>query len=215
MKNFRILFGILGLVLAFSLAQAQGDAKANKLISQSQAKFDGLKDITANFTYTLRNPNLKKPIVKEGKATLKKNKYKIVFPDEEMYCNGKYIWVKMNQDEEIIKSDFDPENSVSPDRVYTLYEEDMKTKYDGEENGAHKITLFANQDQGEIWKTTIWINKSSKLIDKAIMFARNGSEYQYDMKNIQSNTGITDATFMLDEQKYEDQDWIITDQSEM
>ena len=80
--------------------------------------------------------------------------------------------------------------------------------------GANKVTLFANNDDGDIWKTVLWINMESKLIQKAIMYARNGSQYQYEMTNIRVNTGVQDPTFTLDEKKYIDLGWILTNQSE-
>ncbi len=214
MKNIKVVFGILCLSLLFGAAQAQSNPQADKVIKASQAKFDGLSDVVADFTYTLSNPNMKKPVVKKGVVTLKKNKYRIVFSDEEMYCNGKYNWVVLKADEEIVKSDFDPEEGLSPDRLYKVYEKDMKSNYDGVEGNAHKVTLFAKTDDGDIWKTSLWINKSTKLIDKAIMFARNGSKYTYSMANIKTNTGVADGIFNFNEKKYVDMDWILTDQSE-
>lgn len=215
MKHFRIAIGMLAIVFAALTTQAQTSPQADKLIKASKAKFESLKDFKASFIYTLNNPNLKKPIVKSGELTVKGEKYKIVFADEEMYCNGKYLWVLLKDDEEIIKSDVDPEGGITPDRLYKIYEKDSKTKYDGAEGDLEKVSLFANDKKGDIWKTELWINKSTKLIDKAIMHARNGSTYSYVMKNIQSNLGVPDATFNLDEAKYEANDWIITDQSEL
>jgi outer membrane lipoprotein-sorting protein len=103
---------------------------------------------------------------------------------------------------------------MSPDRLYKMYKDDVKTDYNGEEAAAHKVTIFANNDDGDIWKTVLWINMESKLIDKAIMYARNGSQYTYVMTNIKTNTGVSESIFNLDEKKYLDQDWILTNQSE-
>lgn len=214
MKHFRIAIGTLAIIFAAFTTQAQTSPQADKLIKQSKAKFESLKDFKASFVYTLNNPNLKKPIVKSGDITVKGEKYKIVFADEQMFSNGKYLWVLLMDDEEIIKSDIDPEGSITPDRLYKIYEKDSKTKYDGAEGGLEKVSLFANDKKGDIWKTELWINKSTKLIDKAVMHARNGSTYRYEMKNIQSNLGVPEATFDLNESKYEEDDWIITDQTD-
>lgn len=214
MKNFSRLLAVLFLVTATTAVSAQSNPKSDKIIQASQARFNSLSDVTADFTYTLTNPEAKKPVVKRGVVTLKKSKYKIAFQDEEMYCNGKYTWVVMKADQEILKSDFDPKEDLSPDRLYKMYEKDVKSDYNGEELGAHKVTLFANNDDGDIWKTVLWIGIESKLIQKAIMYSRNGSQYQYEMTNIRVNTGVQDPTFILDEKKYIDLGWILTNQSE-
>lgn len=202
------------LCMMVSYSQAQSNPKSDKIIKASQDKFNGLSDVTAEFSYTLTSPDSKKPVLKKGTVTLKKSKYLIAFPDEEMYCNGKYTWVLMKSDREIVKNDFNAKEDLSPDRLYKMYEKDVKSDYSGEEAGAHKVTLFANTDDGDIWKTVLWISIESKLIQKAVMYARNGSQYQYEMSNIRVNTGVSDALFSLDEKKYIDQDWILTNQSE-
>ena len=214
MRTFQKVMGTLALVTLFTVAHAQSNPKADKVIKASQDKFNALADVTADFSYTLTNPEMKKPVAKKGTVILKKNKYKVVFADEEMYCNGKYTWVLLKEDLAIMKNDFNAKEDLSPDRLYKTYKEGAKSDYNGEEAGAHKVTIFANNDDGDIWKTTLWINIESKLIDKAIMFGRNGSQYTYLMTNIRVNTGVTDAIFNLDEKKYLDQDWILTNQSE-
>jgi outer membrane lipoprotein carrier protein len=214
MRFFKTILGTMALLTFFSFAQAQSNPKADGVIKASQAKFNSFADVTADFSYTLTNPDMKKPVVKKGTLTLKKSKYLLVFPDEEMYCNGKYTWVLMKADMGIMKNDFNAKEDLSPDRIYKMYKEDVKTDYNGEEAGAHKVTVFANNDDGDVWKTTLWVNIETKLIDKAIMYARNGSTYTYVMSNIRVNTGVADGLFTLDEKKYLDQDWILTDQSE-
>jgi outer membrane lipoprotein carrier protein len=214
MRTSRIYPGFLFLGMLCSLAWGQSDPKAEKVVKTSQERFNSLGDITSDFTYTLTSPELKKPVVKKGTVTLKKGKYRIIFPDEEMYCNGKYTWVLMKSDAEILKSDFNEKEDLGPDRLYKLYAKSMKSAYGGEVAGAHLVTLFANSDDGDIWKTALWIGAASKLIQKAVMYARNGAQHQYEMSNIRVNTGVPDAVFTVDEQAYLDQDWILTNQSE-
>ena len=189
MRPLRILTALLAFATLLSVAQAQSNPKADKIIRASQDKFNSLNDVTASFSYSMTNPELKKPVTKTGTVILKKNKYKIVFTDEEMYCNGKYTWVLLKENQEIVKSDYDPKEDLSPDRLYKAYKEGAKSDYNGEETGAHKVTIFANNDDGDVWKTTLWINLETKMIDKAIMYARNGSQYTYLMSNIKANTG--------------------------
>lgn len=214
MKNFRKMFGLVAVLLfTASLTFAQSDKKADAVIKSSKEKFDKLQDISASFTYTLNNPNLKKPIVKTGKVVFKDSKYLITFPDEEMYSNGKYIWIKLVGDEEITKTDYTDE-SISPDKIFSLYEKDMKSRYDGDDGQNHKITLFANDKKNDIWKTELSISKSTKLVSSAVMHARNGSTYEYKMANIKTNSGHPDSMFELDEVKYEDDGWIVNDLTE-
>lgn len=200
---------IVALIFGHTALQAQAN-KAETIIKQSQNKFKSFKDVKAKFTYTVTNPNIKKPVVKNGEVTLKGNKYKVVFTDEEMYCNGKFVWVVLKSDAEVVRSNYDPKEGMSPDRIYKIYETGMKSRYDAEEGDNHKVTLFAKDESGDIWKTELWISKTTKLVRKAIMYARNGSQYQYDMSEVKTDTGVTEDIFNLNEKSYAQKEYIIT-----
>ena len=209
MTPLRTFLLIVALIFGHTALQAQAN-KAETIIKQSQNKFKSFKDVKAKFTYTVTNPNIKKPVVKNGEVTLKGNKYKVVFTDEEMYCNGKFVWVVLKSDAEVVRSNYDPKEGMSPDRIYKIYETGMKSRYDAEEGDNHKVTLFAKDEGGDIWKTELWISKTTKLVRKAIMYARNGSQYQYDMSEVKTDTGVTEDIFNLNEKSYAQKDYIIT-----
>ncbi len=214
MKNLIRMVAVMGMVCAFTAVLAQSSTRADKVIQTSKKKFDSAKDVSADFTYTLSNPNMNKPIVKKGQVLFKKNNmYRISFPDVVMVCDGKYIWQLLVDDEELIKTDYTAD-AMSPENIFNVYKGETKSRYDGEEGGMDKVTLFANNKTADIWKTELWINKSDKMPGKAKMFARNGSTYEYSMSGIKTNTGISDDTFQLDERKYEDDGLIITDLTE-
>lgn len=214
MRKIRFILTILSLVFAARLSVAQNSPKADRAIKDSQKKFNSLKDLSSEFTYTLKNPNLGEPIVKKGKILFSKNKYHITFPDEEMICNGTFIWMVLKEEKEVTKQEFNPNESLSPEKMYKIYEKDTKSRFDGEENGNEKVTLFASNDKGDIWKTELWIEIKTKLISKAVMHARNGSSYEYQMNSIKTDIGIPISSFEVDEGKYKAQGFIITDLTE-
>jgi outer membrane lipoprotein-sorting protein len=178
-------------------------------LKESQKKFKSLTDLKADFVFTLSNPNLKKPIVKNGVAQISGNKYKIVFPDEEMYCDAKRVWLVSGEDEEVTVSCFDPTESISPDKIFSLTESGAKTRYDGQEEGMDKITLFS-KEESDLIRTEVWINPKDKLVARAKMIARNGSTYEYKMTKITPNTGIAASTFTFNHAAKESQGWIVT-----
>jgi len=212
MKSFKILFLILALVLVSGLAQAQG--KADVILKQSQEKFNSLTDITSSLSYTFSNPNLDATVIKKGSITQKKNKYKTVFEEEEFYCNGKIVWVLLKEEEEITKTHFDPSDNTTLNDIYILPSIAGKTRYDRDYGDSHKISFFPNDKEAEIWKTELWINKSTKLVEQAILHSTNGSFHLYTMQNIQTNTGVDDAAFIINEAEYGAKLWYINDMTE-
>ncbi len=214
MKNFKTLFALLGLaVLGFGIVNAQSDPKADKIVKKAQSKFESFKDLKATFSYTLEAPNMKRPITKKGSVVMKGDKFKVEFPDQSIVTNGRYTWILLTADEEINKMDYD-EETLSPAKVFTSYKDNMKSRYDGEVDGKHKITLFANNKESEIWKTELFINKSTNMVSNAKMHNRNGSTYSYNLNDIQSNLGVGDAMFTVDEGTYEDDGWYLNDLTE-
>lgn len=202
MKLLRFFSIAIFFQTAVLISFAQNAAQADKILKSSKAKFDALTDFTANFSYTLSNPNLKKAIMKKGELKIKKSKYKIMFPEEEFYCDGKKVWVFLKPENEVTISDFDPNESMSVDRMYKIYDGKSKTRYEGMEGLAHKITVFITDDKSEIFKAEIWIGKHSELLERGILFGKNGSQYNYDLKNMKTNVGLTDSEFVFDLAKH-------------
>lgn len=182
-----------------TLSAAVSAQTADQIVQESKNKFNSLTDITAKVTYTMTNPNLAQPQVKVGNLWLKKAKYKVVFSTEEMYCNGIYVWMYQKTKKTTDKLDFDPEESLSPDRVFKIYQDESKKRYDGVEGNCHKITVFSNKEEADIFKTVVWVNKTSKIIEKASLYSRGGSVFTYELSGIQTNTQIGDAIFNYDE----------------
>ncbi|MCB9233508.1 MAG: outer membrane lipoprotein carrier protein LolA [Bacteroidia bacterium] len=205
MKIFKLFTAILTLTLLVSMTtQAQGDPKADKILKESQAKFKSFKDVSATFTYTLSNPNLDKPVIKKGSVKMAGDKYAIEFSEEKFYCNGKTVWVYMVEDNEVTITDADPEEGMSIDRIYSVYEKDTKSRFDGEEGTDYKITLFMLDKNSDFWKAEVLINKTTKLISKATMFGRTGSTYEYKLQDMKTNNGFADGIFIFDPNKYDD-----------
>jgi len=52
-----------------------------------------VKDFTADFVYSIENPRKLLLISKKGKLQYAKGKYVVVMKDQEIYCDGKSIWI--------------------------------------------------------------------------------------------------------------------------
>lgn len=202
MKNPRIFVTLFLALIIFGAAFGQSDPKADKILKESQTKFKALKNISADFTYTLTNPNLAKPIIKKGTVKVEGNKYRVNFASESFYCDGKKVWVHLTDEEEVTISAYDPDEAISVDLIYKTYEKDVRSRMDGEEGTNYKISVFMLDEKSDFWKAEIWIDKTTKLVQKAKMYARNGSDYVYDLKNVKTNLTIDPSEFVFDKTKF-------------
>lgn len=190
----------------YSLTNAQVDPKADKIIKNAKKKFNGYQDFTADLTWSLEDKATKAaPSVKKGKIYIKKEKYKIVFPEREMICDGKSVWDYLKKEKEANLSNYNPKEGMSIQRVFKLYDEGMKVRMDATEtyNGAavDKITLFPLAEK-EFFKVELWIEQKTENIRKIKIHNRNGITNQFELNSIVVNTQLADESFVFDKAKY-------------
>lgn len=194
-------FTLVTLFFAFTgLSMAQNDPKSDAILKDSKNKFNQLGDISGNITYTLENPSMPNgKETKQGTFGYKKGKYFIKFPNEQIYCDLKKVWVYMVKEKEVNVSTYNPAEDMSVDRVYKTYETDTKSKYEKETviggiTYSH-ISLFSIKKDSEFWKYEVFINKSSGLMEQMKMTKRNGSVVTYLLSAIKTNAGLSDTGF--------------------
>jgi outer membrane lipoprotein carrier protein len=181
---------------------AQHDPKAMEVMNSSKKKFNTFKDVTASFKYVLENKNLKSGnVTRSGSIKMKGAKYKIAFGEQDVICDGKTIWVIMKAEKEVSITDFDPEESLSIDRLYTLYEKETKAKFDKDEvigsASYSKVSLFSINKNSDFARVEIWINKKSEIIERATIYQRNGSLVRYELNNLKTDIGVADTEFVF------------------
>jgi outer membrane lipoprotein-sorting protein len=132
---------------------------------------------------------------------IKGKKYRVAFSEQEVICDGATIWLIMKPEKEVNISEFDPEESLSLDRMYKIYEKETKSRYDREETlGAsvyHKISLFSINKNSDYSRVEVWVNKKTLMMERALVFQRNGATIKYELTNIKTDTGVADAEFIF------------------
>lgn len=161
---------------------------------------------------TVSAPQYQNDIVNTGSLKMKKEKFLTTFSSIEVYCDGKTVWTLLTEEEEMIVSDYDPVESMGVDQIFQIYGDSVDSKYEGVVSGMDKVSLISHNSESNYGKVELWISKTTKLIVKATMIARNGSKYTYDFKNIETNLGIPDSEFVIDHNTKESEGWIVDDE---
>ena len=206
-----LILTVLFLSSFFSLqAQEAGpegsDPKANDALDQMAKVYAGYKDLTGDFMQKLESPDLKTPEVKQGKAAIRGNKYRIQFPDEEYVCDEKTIWVYIKSANEVNITDAaDNVDNFTPDKIFRIYKT-TKNRYIGEVQEAGKtyteVELYAVKDETSFSKIQVWINKSSHLPERIKIFNRNATQITFELTNIKTNNNFPDTYFVFDPVKH-------------
>lgn len=190
-----------------AVVNGQNDPKAVEIMSSSRQKYNGLKDMTTSFKYTLENKSLKNGNTsRTGTMKIKGKKYRVSFSEQEVICDGTTIWMVMKPEKEINISEFDPEESLSLDRMYKIYEKETKSKYDKEETIGttvyHKMSLFSITKNSDYSRVEVWVNKKTMMLERAVIFQRNGALVRYELSNIKTDTGVPDSDFVFSKAAY-------------
>jgi outer membrane lipoprotein-sorting protein len=186
------------LLLVLPLLATAQDPQA--ILSASRSKINGFADITVEFRKTVRFAGGNEGPAVEGKLILKKKKFILHIGAQDVYCNASTLWQVDNDAQEITISTYDPEEGVSPDRIFTISQEDMRSQYAGAEavNGrmCHKVVLFPLGSTDYV-SITVWIDQAASLPRQMMTHYKNGSKVTYTMKTIVSDKQIEDAVFSL------------------
>lgn len=189
------------------------DDRAEKILKSSKSTFDAQEDFTANFRYGLSSSRPDKKttsIEKTGTISFKKGMFLIDMEDQAVYCDKESQWVLLKEDKEVNIFDYDPDEGVSVEAIFSLYESNAKTRYDGEEtmNGKvyHKIFLAATDDAVDYNQVKLWINKKTNFLEKAVLIDRRQTVTTMEFSNISINNGLKDSIFRFDQSMHSNVD---------
>ena len=213
MKNV-IKHGLIWSVMLMLLSGFQIlDEKSEKILNESKAKMEALKDFSANLKYEIKNKSTRlAPVARTGKVKYKKgNKYVLSMADQEIYCDGETLWLYLPEDKEVTILNYDPsEEGMSLESILGVYQASASSRYEGTEvvhgKKCHKIYLAVKDQSLEYNQANVWINVSSKMLEKVSLIDRKQTVTTYEFSSISTNRGLSDKDFQFDINKHSDVD---------
>jgi outer membrane lipoprotein carrier protein len=203
MKKFFItLFAITSL---FAGAQEQ-DPKAKAVLDELSKQTKGYKSIVAEVIFT-RFGKDKKQVEKPQtwKITSKGDKFKLDIPGTTIVCDGKTLWNYNKDAREVTIKNFEPDNDEqNPAKIFTMYENGYKYKYDKEEKvgtaTAHVIDLYPSvkPEKKRFHTVKLYSDKTKKQLVKMKMMMKDGEVQVYDVKSMKTNSELPDNQFVFD-----------------
>jgi len=202
----RLILGVLAIIFATNV-QAQS---AKSLLDQVSSKVKSYSNITIGFKYALNNPKENVSQETRGTVTLQGNKYFLNLMGTEQMYDGKKLHVIIPEDEEINISSQNEEddNTVTPSKMLTFYEEGYAHKMDivqnvnGRQIQFVKLTpIDSNSDLKEI---LLGIDKQTKHIYKMIQKQKNGTNVTITITSFKTNQPLSNTLFVFDKSKYQD-----------
>ena len=176
---------------------------SEKLASQVEEKYRSIKDLSTNFTRTLKSEIFEAEKKTKGKMYLKNpDKFRIETKDEVIVTDGKFLWTYSEQNEQVIKSKLDRSKNVfKPNQYLSNFREEYKARLAGEEKigkaKCYKLTLTPKKKDLFITRMMIWVDKRTLLAKKIEYMDVNDNQITLLFDHIKTDVGIKDSKFMF------------------
>jgi outer membrane lipoprotein-sorting protein len=203
--NRFILVIILSLFTTFATAQDQ-DPKAKGVLDELSKVTKAYKTITTEIIFTILNKD-KKPAEKPQlwKVQVKGQKFRLEIPGSSIICDSKTVWNYNKDAREVTIKNFDSESDEqNPAKIFTMYENGYKFKYDSEEKVGvslcHVIDLYPaiKPEKKKFHTVKLYIDKAKKQVVKLKMIMKDGTTQEYLVKSFKPNLEIADTLFVFD-----------------
>lgn len=192
-----------------AVALAQVDPRADQLVRRSRKKLKSLEFMTVQFTYSVENraDTTQKRITRTGTLWYRprQNKFRVDLGDIAILSDGKTVWQFLKKEREVNISTYDPKEGFSLDRVFRVYDQDMKVRFDKTEafggRSVHKVSLFPISDTTEYFRVEVWIDAQTELPQRMRLSNRDGTVVEYQLKGYDTRP-LADSLFVFDVKKH-------------
>lgn len=203
-KNISIITFIL---LAFQ-SYSQDSGKAKALLNEVTAKVKSYDNISIDFKYSLQNSNENINQVTRGDVTIEGDKYVLNVLGIKRIFNGKTLYTINPEDEEVTISseNTDDENTVSPNKMLSFYEEGytyaMDIVQDVKGRKIQYVKLNPIDTNSEIKQVLLGIDAKTKHIYNLIEIGKNDTKTTLTVNSFKTNQPISKSLFKFDKSKY-------------
>jgi outer membrane lipoprotein-sorting protein len=204
MKKLSLI--VLSSIISLGSFAQEVDVKAKAILDKLSAKTKSYTTIKAEFQYSISNKSEGISDSQTGKIQIKGDSYFLSIQGQDVISNGKGIWTIIKESEEIQINDLpdeDEEDYISPNKIFTLYEDGFKYKFAKEENGTQIINLYPKKaEEKSFHRIVLFINKAKNQITKVKVYGKDGSIFTYSIKTFTPNQAISDSQFTFNKANY-------------
>lgn len=185
----KIITSFLSICIILTNAIGQ-DKLATDILAKLSETTKIYSSISIEFDHIFTNKSAGINEKSRGKLDLKGENFRIDMPQQLIINNGTTHWIYLKGMNEVQIMDYDLEDDISPNKLFTVYDEDYRSAYVEVKsvNGArmHIIDLFP-KESGPIMKTRLTINALKSQISILALYDKNGGIYTYNIKSFKTN----------------------------
>ncbi len=191
-------FLILAVFWVNSPVFAQDDITAQEIIQNVQSAYKDISDAKASFTQTIKF-NKSKAQTSSGTLYIKKeSKYRIETSNQTIVTDGSTSWSYTPSKKQVVIDYYkETGNTFSPNKYLFQYPENFYSDLTGTEKISGKdvyVLSLKPRESGYVKSAKLWVGKDDWIIKK-IYILTDESSSTYSVKNIQTNTGVSNSKF--------------------
>ena len=192
------------LLLAISSTLFAQDQVAKDVLDKLSATTKSYKNITIGFDFIIENKSQNIKETQQGILVLQEDNFRLEMDAQTIINDGESQWVYLADMNEVQIMEHDPEEEMTPNKLFTIYENGYKYTYVGASSVQGKrlqlIDLFP-EESGDFMKINIAIDAAKNEIYRIRMHDKNGGTYTYLVNSFKSNTTI--KPFYFDTEKHQ------------
>mgnify|MGYP001391100262 CR=1 FL=1 len=174
---------------------------AEEILNKLNTTTKSYNNISLEFILLIENKNQRIKNQEKGSLDLEGDKFRLIMNNQTIINDGKSQWIYLEDINEvqIIENDT-TENIISPNKLFSIFEEDYKYNYIGTQSvkgkTLHIIDIFPKKSQ-EFMKISSEINTINNQIEKITIYDKNGFTYTYSIIAFKTNTKIKPIMFNI------------------
>jgi outer membrane lipoprotein carrier protein len=205
MHHLTIFLASLSVIAASAAQPNAPDPTA--LARAVQARYDQVRDFTADFTHSYKGGVLKKQVVERGTLQVKKPgrmRWRYTDPEEKLFvADGRQIYSYVPADRQVVVSPMPAEDRATTAALFLTGKGDLARDFTakpatlppGAPAGSVAIELTPRQEQREYNTLTLVVDPGTYAIRMLAADDRQGGRSAFTFANVKENTGLADKVF--------------------
>ena len=201
-ETMKLIVALSLLALAFStFVYAQQDPAAREILDAMSNKYRKVPAFTADFTYTLENPQENLNEAFQGKITVKGLKYKLALEGQEIINDGETVWTYLAEVNEVTINTFSPGDAeINLNNIFDLYKTGYKYLLVDELTNAtiKTVDLVPDDKNLNYFKIRMEIANAGSALNSFKIFDKTGNRYTYTINKFSEQPSLQDKEFTFD-----------------
>tara|TARA_B100000767_G_C19728571_1_gene520592 strand:+ start:206 stop:838 length:633 start_codon:yes stop_codon:yes gene_type:complete len=197
---------LIFILLTLSIHSYSQDEKSNEILQQLSTNTKAYKNIDVDFDFKFENITQEISENQKGNIKINANKFRLELNQQIIISDDTTQWIYLKESNELQIMEYDSlDDMISPNKLFTIYEEGYKNSYVELKNEAnftlHIIDLFPIESNA-FQKIQLQINSEKIQLHNIILFDKNGGSFTYLITKFTTDANLDDNLFKFKSEDY-------------